>query len=221
MTKRLLLAAIAAATLVAPAIAADSISLSHFLEQWDGNNDGVVTLAEIKQGREHRFYAFDANADGYLDRDEYARFDKVRDAGIARFSAEEQVKIRQIADGLTLPRNDTDGDGRVSRAEFIDGSAAWMKAIDKDGDGQLTSATSRTNTCASVPAREPRRGDRRSSSGRLARHDVMGVAVAAECARGLDLEAGLRNRGPKLLRHQRFDRRHPADPLQHRDHAPA
>lgn len=138
MTKRLLLAAVAAATLVAPAIAADSVSLSHFLEQWDGNNDGVVTLAEIKQGREHRFYAFDTNADGYLDRDEYARFDKVRDAGISRFSPEEQTKIRQIADGLTLPRNDTDGDGRVSRAEFIDGSAAWMKAIDKDGDGQLT-----------------------------------------------------------------------------------
>ncbi|NEW88995.1 hypothetical protein DU475_17225 [Rhodopseudomonas sp. WA056] len=138
MTKRLLVAAAAAATFLTPAIAADSVSLSHFLEQWDINNDGVVTLDEIREGRAQRFYAFDANADGYLDRDEYARFDKVRDAGIARFSPEEQTKIRQIADGLTLPRNDADGDGRVSRAEFIDGSVGWMKEIDKDGDGRLT-----------------------------------------------------------------------------------
>ncbi|MFZ5735715.1 MAG: hypothetical protein ACOY6K_02370 [Pseudomonadota bacterium] len=128
-----------AASFLAPAIAAESPSLSHFLEQWDGNNDGVVTLEEIRQGRAQRFYAFDANADGYLDRDEYARFDKVRDAGIARFAPEDQAKIRQIADGLTRPRNDADGDGRVSRAEFIDGSVSWMKAIDKDGDGKLTS----------------------------------------------------------------------------------
>lgn len=120
------------------AAAADPSSLSHFLEQWDADGDGSVTLAEIRQGREHRFAAYDADGDGYLDREEQAKFDKVRETGIARFSEEDRVKIRRVADGLSMARNDADGDGRVSRDEFLKGGESWFKALDKDGDGRVS-----------------------------------------------------------------------------------
>ncbi|PYE99934.1 EF hand domain-containing protein [Rhodopseudomonas faecalis] len=133
-----LLALAFVSSVASPAAAADPSSLSHFLEQWDANGDGSVSLAEIRQGREHRFAAYDADGDGYLDREEQAKFDKVRETGIARFSEDDRVKIRRVADGLSMPRNDADGDGRVSRDEFLKGGDSWLKSLDKDGDGAVT-----------------------------------------------------------------------------------
>ncbi|MBB1093273.1 EF-hand domain-containing protein [Rhodopseudomonas pseudopalustris] len=138
MSQRIKAVAAIVATVVSTAAAAQSASLEHFLEQWDGNGDAIVTGAEIRQGREQRFYAFDVDGNGYIDQQEYARFDKVREAGIARFSPEDQVNIRRVAKGLTREWNDADGDGRVSRAEFLDGGDTWLKALDKDGDGAVT-----------------------------------------------------------------------------------
>ncbi|MGP9812649.1 hypothetical protein ACTZWT_14150 [Rhodopseudomonas sp. NSM] len=138
MSMRIKLAALTVAIVISTPAAAESPSLEHFLEQWDNDGDRAVTLAEIRQGREQRFFAFDADANGYIDPQEYDRFDKVREAGIARFAPEDQDKIRQVAKGLTRAWNDTDGDGRVSRAEFLDGGETWLKALDKDGDGRVT-----------------------------------------------------------------------------------
>ena len=138
MKLRVKLLALAFLSSVATSAAAADPSLSHFLEQWDANGDGSVSLAEIRQGREHRFAAYDADGDGYLDREEQAKFDKVRETGIARFSEDDRIKIRQVADGLSMPRNDADGDGRVSRDEFLKGGESWFKSLDKDGDGAVT-----------------------------------------------------------------------------------
>jgi hypothetical protein len=138
MSKRTEAVAAIVATVLSTAAAAQSASLEHFLEQWDGNGDAIVTRAEIRQGREQRLYAFDVDGDGFIDPQEYARFDKVREAGIARFAAQDQENIRRVAKGLTHEWNDADGDGRVSRAEFLDGGDTWLKALDKDGDDRVT-----------------------------------------------------------------------------------
>ena len=47
--------------------------------------------------------------------------------------------IAQTAD-QHAPRGDADGDGRVSRAEFIDRSVDRLSRSDADGDGMVTSA---------------------------------------------------------------------------------
>lgn len=39
-----------------------------------------------------------------------------------------------------LQRFDGNGDGQVSRGEFLDGNAAWFKMHDRDGNGVLTAA---------------------------------------------------------------------------------
>ena len=79
-----------------------------------------------------------STATDVIDPQEYARFDKVREAGIARFAAQDQENIRRVAKGLTREWNDADGDGRVSRTEFLDGGDTWLKALDKDGDDRVT-----------------------------------------------------------------------------------
>jgi Ca2+-binding EF-hand superfamily protein len=39
---------------------------------------------------------------------------------------------------MSLPNSDRDGDGRVSREEFLTGAADWFQALDKDGSGGIT-----------------------------------------------------------------------------------
>lgn len=129
------------AVLLGPAAlagAAGSSGPDHFMEQWDVDHDGIVTAKELREVRERWFLVFDANGDGYLDEKEYAEFEKVRAAGIASFVPEDRPKMLQITEGLSLAHNDKDGDGRVSRAEFLDGADAWLKVLDKDGDGGVT-----------------------------------------------------------------------------------
>lgn len=42
--------------------------------------------------------------------------------------------------GMTLEFNDTDGDGFVSRDEFIAHTADWVAMIDRNGDGTISTA---------------------------------------------------------------------------------
>lgn len=117
------------------AATAQQSAFEHFMETWDLNGDGSITLQEIQTERERLFPAFDANGDGFLDRQEYAEFDKSRSAGIETASPEQRARMKRIAEGLSLARNDANGDGRVSKAEFVGAAEAWFKALDRNGDG--------------------------------------------------------------------------------------
>ena len=114
---------------------------AHFIENWDLNGDGAVTAEEARERRGNVFASFDANDDGFLDAEEYVLFDEAR----AQDQAENEPKgmgkgARNPANGMRLEVNDTDGDGKVSEAEFLDNASSWIEMIDRNGDGVVTVA---------------------------------------------------------------------------------
>ncbi|MBN2906659.1 MAG: hypothetical protein JXJ18_08125, partial [Rhodobacteraceae bacterium] len=110
-----------------PPAQAQEAAAARFLEVWDLNQDGTVTLPEMQRMRGNVFGRFDETGDGMLDAQEYVAFDAARDQDIADFEAlADTDEMRKIADGLSLARNDADGDGQVSAEEFSAGAADWL-----------------------------------------------------------------------------------------------
>lgn len=117
----------------------------HFLANWDADGDGAVTLAEATAKRGDVFAAFDADEDGRLSDEEYALFDEARAndqaemrAEMAKNGAKGKGPGMNEEGGMMRAFNDTDGDGFVSRDEFIGRTAAWITQMDRNGDGQVS-----------------------------------------------------------------------------------
>ncbi|SNT42961.1 EF hand [[Luteovulum] sphaeroides subsp. megalophilum] len=108
-----------------------------FLDQWDANSDGQVTREEVRQ---HRAEMFEQDSDGLLLIAERAR--------IAEFRSQMQQAHREsmgavpgmgMAGGSTLADpagSDADGDGAISRDEFVRTAGAWFQMADRDGNGR-------------------------------------------------------------------------------------
>lgn len=114
---------------------------AHFIENWDLDENGSVSLAELTEKRGDVFYMFDVDENGMLDAAEYGMFDETRAADMAA-NAEGHGKGQgagRMQEGMTLAFNDTDGDGQVSRAEFLAHTADWLAMVDRDNDGVITS----------------------------------------------------------------------------------
>ncbi|WP_141246546.1 EF-hand domain-containing protein [Actibacterium ureilyticum] len=111
-----------------------------FIDNWDLDGDGAVTLTEAQERRGDVFASFDADEDGFLSAGEYVVFDEARANDMAANGpGPGQAAMQRAADGLRLQANDTDGDGRVSLAEFIGATPGWIAAMDRDGNGLITS----------------------------------------------------------------------------------
>lgn len=130
----------AIAALFPLAVAAQDAPGAHFIENWDLNADRTVTLAELTQKRGDVFYTFDADENGYLDRDEYSYFDEARAADMEGQDAHTKGKMGRVQEGMLLNFNDSDGDGQVSETEFLSKAVDWLTIIDRDGSGDVTSA---------------------------------------------------------------------------------
>lgn len=143
MTLRHFAAALALA-LAAPAGAAlaqpQTTPGAQFMQNWDLNQDGTATLDELREMRGNVFLTFDSNEDGFLDAGEYVMFDQARANDVANYQGGRRAQMQRVADAMTLANADLDGDGRVSRSEFLDGTAGWFAALDKTGDGAITTA---------------------------------------------------------------------------------
>lgn len=134
----LLIAAIAIGT---AANAAGGQPGAHFIESWDGDDDGQVTLAEVTERRSDIFNTFDENDDGVLSAADYVLFDETRAADQASEDHGQGGKGEKRASvGMTLDFNDINQDGAVSREEFITRTADWFALIDRNGDGVVTTA---------------------------------------------------------------------------------
>ncbi|HHL19926.1 MAG TPA: EF-hand domain-containing protein [Aliiroseovarius sp.] len=111
---------------------------AHFIENFDDNGDGQVTLEEVRTKRADIFYMFDQNEDGVLDSAEYDLFDETRAADHEN-EGNGRGKGRQ-GEGMARDLNDLNGDGVVTQEEFLDATDAWFTMRDRNGDGVLTTA---------------------------------------------------------------------------------
>lgn len=92
-----------------------------FLEGADANHDGTITRAEFIALRTELFERWDRDGDGYAD------------APRRRLAAR---SVSRPGAGLR-EQLDADGDGRVSRSEFVDGPTRAFDRADGNHDGRL------------------------------------------------------------------------------------
>jgi EF hand len=85
----------------------------------DANQDGVVTKQEFLDASAAQFGRFDRNADGYID-----------DTDIPE-------RMRARRDGTMRKELDKDGDGKVSKDEFVSGPTTIFDRVDADHNGSL------------------------------------------------------------------------------------
>lgn len=100
----------------------------------DADEDGVVTAEEAASAADEVFTAMDSDDDGALTREEYLA---VRMGTGEGWNAQRQA-ARQAAKEARFAEMDTDRNGTVSRAEFMDGARAHFEAADSDKDERVT-----------------------------------------------------------------------------------
>jgi Ca2+-binding EF-hand superfamily protein len=95
------------------------------LDKADANQDGYVTRDELKTSRAAQFARFDRNGDGVATLSEFPR--------LAKSNRPKAQKLKAV-----IQYADRDGDGRVTRAEFVDGGSPLFDRADRDHDGRLS-----------------------------------------------------------------------------------
>jgi Ca2+-binding EF-hand superfamily protein len=94
---------------------AQRLKVEAFIQQWDADHDGTLSLDEIKKAASGSFDALDRNHDGKLTRGQVS----------GMFSFRE------------FHRADRDNDGRLDKNEFLAVVEQRFLAADKDHDGTL------------------------------------------------------------------------------------
>jgi hypothetical protein len=124
---------------------------------YDGNN--TVTRAEVERLQSEEFAFRDRNGDGYLDQAD-ASPTRQRLAAMRSEGAEGGPRRRAPrAVGEGREPVDADGDGRVSRAEFLGRELGGFDRLDANGDD----AVSPDEIDAAIESRQERRGARREA----------------------------------------------------------
>lgn len=96
--------------------------MMNMFEEFDSNNDGKLTKAEINDARMSRFKGADGNKDATLSLDEFQKLwvDHMRPRMVDRFQM-----------------LDDDGDGRVTEKEFAMPFGTMMRYMDRNNDGAI------------------------------------------------------------------------------------
>ena len=112
---------------------------SHFIENWDLDGDGQVSLQEAQEKRSDLFYMFDQDENNTLSPGEYDLFDDTRQADMdENAGGHKKGPMRNVDQGMKRAFNDLDGDGLVSKAEFDSKSEVWFVLMDINKDGVVT-----------------------------------------------------------------------------------
>lgn len=107
---------------ISPAHAQGQRDPAQLLERADLNGDGRITRAEYREARSRLFDRLDRNKDGVINKDDAPRRRLMRRSGSDRFQE-------------LLAYMDRDGDGRVTRDEFVNGPTPMFDHADTNGDG--------------------------------------------------------------------------------------
>jgi len=122
--KRILIC-LAALAATAPALAQDARAFSR-MRAADANRDGVITRHEFLTYRASQFGQMDRNDDGYI-----SQRDAPRIAGFSPGAGQMEALITQF---------DANGDGLVSRGEFVNGPTLAFDRADVNNDNRVTRA---------------------------------------------------------------------------------
>lgn len=141
MTYLKIIPVVVALSLGTAAFAQEGQPGAHFVENWDLDEDGQVTLAEAQEKRGDLFYMFDQDENGLLDSAEYDLFDDTRTTDMDdNAGGHNKGQMRGVNQGMTLAFNDANKDGQVSEAEFQAGTDEWFSMMDRNGDSLVTTA---------------------------------------------------------------------------------
>lgn len=110
----------------------------HFIENWDLNEDGQVSLEEATERRTDIFATFDADENGVLNAEEHDLFDEARANDMKENGMGHGKGKGNPANGMLRKFTDANGDGSVSREEFMSAVPGWYAKMDKNGDGTVT-----------------------------------------------------------------------------------
>ncbi len=149
MKTPLILTAVALILMTAPAFA-QVVPGEHFIENFDLNEDGYVTLDEAREKRGEIFYMFDQDENGALDSEEYDLFDEVRAADHEDFGepggqgngggngGNGRGNGGNQGSAMTREVTDLNGDGFVTEEEFLAATEPWFLRKDRNGDSKIT-----------------------------------------------------------------------------------
>lgn len=105
---------------------------AQLLQDADGNHDGKITRDELRQARDRMFSRLDRNGDGYLTQDDFQRRLLSRRGGAGAAGGDRYAGMQAVMD--------KDGDGRISRDEFVNGPARLFDRADTNHDGTVDAA---------------------------------------------------------------------------------
>ena len=103
----------------------------------------LILSSSLSLASTDRFITMDTNKDGKISKKEYAesalknfdRFDVNRDGVL---SQEELQAIPKINAKKFLKEVDTDGDGQISREEFVNAADGRFRSMDRNRDGKIS-----------------------------------------------------------------------------------
>lgn len=124
-----MIAAVLALALLAPASAFAQTGGERAIERMreaDANHDGAITRAEFVAYRASQFTRIDRNQDGFLTQQDAPPFARLAPAAFNPAAMTEQF--------------DVNNDGRVSRAEFVNGPTLMFDRADANHDNVVVRA---------------------------------------------------------------------------------
>jgi len=119
-----------AGAVLALSFSAEATALVRDFGTADGNNDGRISSSEHEAYAAAVFNRIDANHDGNITVDEVNAA-----AGIIAGHNPGQVQLNAA---YRIRRHDTNGDGVISKTEFLAAAVARFRAMDANSNGELT-----------------------------------------------------------------------------------